>query len=411
MEKIKSPFTGKKVLTIYLLVLGFILAVGGGYFWGRFGVTDLDRIYSTVSQSRIKPADLPGVLKGDLLKLIWSNLQEGYLRQDKIDPAKMYYGALGGFVAGLDDPYTVYFDPAAAREFTDDINGQFGGIGAELGLKNDRLTIIAPIPDTPAAAAGLQAGDVIYAIDKRDATGLTVEQAVKLIRGEPGTSVVLLLVRGAGEPQEVTITRAIISIKSVKWNRRADGLMYVELASFGSDTSDLFDKLIVEIKKNKPKGLILDLRNDPGGLLSTANYITSKWLKPGSTVVIEKFADDHRVTHTASGGSELLGMPTVVLINAGSASASEILSGALKDYGVATLVGEKSFGKGSVQEVRDLPDGSALKMTVAEWLTPKGNSINELGIEPDVVVARTYEQFTKNQDPQLDKAVEILLKK
>lgn len=400
----------KKILLIYFVAFFIILSFVIGFIWGKFGhsqtISALD-LYQ--DESLFQTEEMPEVFESDLLQIIWSDLKQDYLYKDEVEAKDLYYGALSGFVAGAGDPFTVFFDPETTEAFDESISGQFEGIGAEISIKDDSLTIVAPLPGSPAEKAGLLAGDKIYAIDGEDATSLTLEEAVEKIRGESGTTVILTILRNDEETKEITITRGNIELKSVKWEFRPDNIAYVEVSSFHDDTSDLFDEFIKEYKNKQVAGLIIDLRNNPGGLLNQANYVTSKWLDDGDVVVKERFGDGRQVEYEADGKHELNGTPTVLLINSGSASGSEILAGALQDYGIATLIGETTYGKGSVQELKRLPDGSSLKVTIAEWLTPLGNCINKVGIEPDIEVELTYDDYLNKNDPQLDKAVDFLL--
>jgi carboxyl-terminal processing protease len=416
MTENKSWFQEKnrirKIFIVYFFIFFVAVAFGGGYVYGKFGSNDNVDLINYYEDQVVFPTDkLPQVFEDDLLKLVWRNLQQGFLYRDDIDQKKMYYGAIAGFVSGAGDQFTTFFDPEQTKQFNEVIDGGFEGIGAEIGMKNDWITVVAPIAGSPAEKAGLLAGDIIYAIDKIDTAGLTVDAAVKMIRGPENTTVTLSILRNEEETKDITITRGKIEFKSVTWEFRKDGLAYVHVSGFHEDTDTLFDQFLEELKSHKIKGLIVDLRNNPGGLLTSANYLSGKWLDAGKVVVIEKYGDGSQESFYSENHPVLKDIPTVVLIDGGSASGSEILAGALKDHQAATLVGKKTYGKGSVQEMRPLPDGSSLKMTIAEWLTPNGTSINKEGIAPDVEVDYTAEDFKADKDPQLDKAVEILLKK
>lgn len=340
---------------------------------------------------------------------VWDRLKGDYVDKNKIKDEDMFYGSLKGLAASMDDPYTVFMDPKEAKEFTDDLSGTFEGIGAEVGMRNDLITVIAPLAGMPAEKAGIRAGDKIYAIDGVSTIGLGVDEAVKKIRGPKGTEVTLTIMRqDEDKPLEIKITRGLIFVKSVKTEVRKDGVMVITVSNFNDDTLDLFNQAIKTALTSNPKGLILDLRNNPGGYLDTAIAMASAWIKEGP-VVVEQFGEGKRQEYFASGNNSLGDFETIVLINGGSASASEIVAGALRDYKKATLVGEQSYGKGSVQSLRDLSDGSALKVTVAKWLTPAGDFINDKGITPDIEVKFTKEDLDKNIDPQMDKALELIL--
>jgi carboxyl-terminal processing protease len=361
-----------------------------------------------LGQGQIPPADLAKDVDFRLFWEVWKDLQERYYEQPLKDK-DLFYGALNGLAAGTGDPYTSFFEPQAAEEFTASIKGSFGGIGAEIGLKKDVLQIVAPLPDTPAARAGLLAGDLIVKIDGQDTSGMTVDQAVQKIRGEKGTKIMLSLYREkAKQPLfDVTIVRDVIRVSSVTSKMLPGGIAYVKIASFTEDSSRLFDQAVTTLLKQHPKGLVVDLRNDPGGLLDQAQRVTAAWV--GDKIVVKERRQGKIDEELPGiGVARLKDMPTTVLVNQGSASASEIVAGALQDYGLATLVGTKTFGKGSVQEVRDFEDGSALKVTIYEWLTPHDRTIHKTGLEPDVVVEQTLEDYESKRDPVLDRAVGIL---
>ena len=341
---------------------------------------------------------------------VWDVLYEEHVDRDQLNEKEMFYGALRGLVASLGDPYTVFMNPQIAQEFEDDLAGTFEGIGAQIGIKNDILTIIAPLEDMPAEKAGLRAGDKVYAIDGESTTGISIDKAVRKIRGPKGTQVTLTIFRDDLEKAEdITITRGIIVVKSVKTELRDDNIFVVKITNFNDDTYGLFGQAAQEIIKQDPQAVILDLRNNPGGYLDTAIEIASEWIEDGA-VVIEKFSEERKNEYLARGRARLKDYPTVVLVNQGSASASEIVAGALQDYGEATIIGMQTFGKGSVQTLEELEDGSSVKITVAKWLTPNGRCISEEGITPDEEVDLTIEDYEADKDPQMERAVEILIK-
>jgi len=360
----------------------------------------------TVSNVGELPEHLSKDVDFNLFWKVWDLVKKNYVHQPVAD-TKLFYGALSGIVSSLDDPYSVFFDPDTAKKFQQELEGSFDGIGAELGIKDKQLTIIAPLPDTPAARAGLKAGDKILAIDGKDTTDMALDYAVSLIRGTKGTEVNLTVWReGWEKPQDFKIARDKIEIASVKWEMKGD-IAYIEINHFNEDTSAKFNQAVNEVITKNPKGLILDLRNNPGGFLDTAVEVAGEWIE-NDVVVIEQMDDGQKNEERSSGLARLQNLKTVVLINEGSASASEIVAGALQDDGKATLVGKKTFGKGSVQNLEPLEDGSAVKLTVALWLTPKGRQIDKEGIGPDTEVDLTEEDYNANRDPQLYKAIEIL---
>ncbi|OIO07855.1 hypothetical protein AUJ35_01420 [Candidatus Falkowbacteria bacterium CG1_02_41_21] len=339
---------------------------------------------------------------------VWNTLKDNYVDKSKLDDQTLFYGALKGLVAAVGDPYTFFMDPKESQQYADDLAGTFEGIGAELGLKNEIITIISPLADMPAAKAGLKAGDQIFAINGTSTINMTVNEAVRQIRGPKDTAVTLTIFRqGEKDTKDYTITRGVIFVKSVKTEMRSDGLYLISISAFNDDTWGLFQEAVNDIGVKKPKGIILDLRNNPGGYLDTAVDMSSEWVESGP-VVIEKFSETKQNKYLTTGSTKLKDIPTVVLINEGSASASEIVAGALQDTKKATIVGEKSFGKGSIQSLIDLEDGSSIKITIAKWLTPKGTSINDQGITPDQEVIMTAADVKAEKDPQLQKALDIL---
>ncbi|MBI4139002.1 S41 family peptidase [Candidatus Uhrbacteria bacterium] len=349
---------------------------------------------------------------------LWDLLKTKFYTQP-LDEQKMLYGAMSGLTSSLDDPYTTFFEPAVAEEFSKSLEGKFEGIGAEIGIKQEQLQIIAPLPESPAARAGLLPGDAILFINGTSTEGMTVEEAVFHIRGKKGTTVTLTIGRvkvtkdDKGKEKrdaskfDVSIVRDTIVVKSVR-TKIADGnISVIEISHFNSDTTEEFAKAADEALAKGAKGVILDVRNNPGGFLDRATAVAGEWV--GDAIVVTERRKGVKVDEFhGTGKSRLRGIPTVVLVNEGSASASEIVAGALQDYGVAKLIGKKTFGKGSVQDYTELRDGTAVKVTVAEWLTPNGRFINEIGIDPDIVIERTEEDYHAGRDPQLDKAIELL---
>ncbi len=416
MSEEKNGKSIKRFLKLILVVVLLWLSFGAGvYLSGKNEImaklaTDQAVYLGKVIGEYQEPE--PGVLSQDidfsLFWRVWDSLKSNYVDKDKLSDKQMFYGAIKGMVASAKDPYTVFMDPVVAREFQEDLQGTFEGIGAEIGMKNDLLTIIAPLPEMPAEKAGLLSGDRILAIDKETTMGLSVDEAVNRIRGPKGTEVTLTIKRnGEDDVRDIAVKRDQITVKSVRTTKRDDGIFVVQITSFNDDTEEEFNTAVREIVDANPKGIILDLRNNPGGYLETAIEVSSEWVEDG-IVVVERYSDDQKIEHLSRGRARLKSFPTVVLINQGSASASEIVSGALQDHKLATLVGKQSFGKGSVQTLEKFDDGSSVKVTVAKWLTPDGRSINDEGITPDVEVDLTLDDYNNNLDPQMDKAVEIL---
>jgi len=325
--------------------------------------------------------------------------------------AQKIEGAINGLVDAYGDPYTTFFPPADAAAFDEDISGNFSGVGMEVGIRNDLLTVIAPLPGTPAEKAGIMAGDVLVAIGGTSTEKMTVEEAVRLIRGPEGTDVILTIYRtGASSPEDITVTRAQIEIPTMKTEQRGD-VYIITLYSFNALAEAKMQEALRAYVQSGADKLVLDLRGNPGGYLQSAVSIASYFLPQGKIVLRESFGDGQPEELYRSSGRTLKQFAPkemVVLIDGGSASASEILAGALAEHGIATLVGTASFGKGSVQELVDLPSGSSLKVTIARWLTPNGTSISIGGLTPDIVVERTIEDREADRDPQLDAAVEVV---
>jgi len=340
----------------------------------------------------------------------WKALEESFVEPEKLDIQEMIYGAISGMVESLGDPYTIFFNPEETEEFLEEAEGVFEGIGAEIGIKKDQLLIIAPLEGTPAERAGLLPGDKILKIDGKDTFNLTIEEAVKLIRGPKGTEVVLTIFRkGWKESKEIKIIRATIKIPSLKWELIEGDIAHLRIYQFFDRTAEDFRKIAIEILASPTKKIILDLRNNPGGYLEVAQETSGWFLKRGDTVVIEDFGPKkEQKIYEAQGNEKFLDYPMVVLINQGSASASEILAGALRDNRGILIIGETSFGKGSIQEFVELRGDSSLKVTVANWLTPNGKLIADEGLEPDIRVEMTEKDYEEDKDPQLDKAIEII---
>jgi carboxyl-terminal processing protease len=407
----------KRYLLIIIVVLLMLISFGSGIYLTTKSeiakqLATEKAVYAGKLLGKYSEAK-PGVLTQDidfnLFWETWNTLKEQYVDKEETSDKVMFYGALKGMVASLGDPYTVFIDPKIAKEFSDDLAGTFEGIGAEIGMKNDTLTIIAPLPDMPAEKAGLKAGDLILSINAESTQGMSVDEAVSKIRGPGKTEVTLSISRHDLEGvKEITIVRDKILVSSVRTEMREDKIFVIKIANFNDDTELAFNTAVRKVLDSSPKGIILDLRNNPGGYLDTAIEVGSEWIDTG-LIVTEKYSEEKKIEHLARGRARLQGIPTVVLVNEGSASASEIVAGALQDDKKALLVGKKTFGKGSVQTLTYLGDGSSVKITVAKWLTPSGRSINDEGVEVDFPVEYTLKDFNANKDPQMDKAVEIIL--
>jgi len=341
---------------------------------------------------------------------IWDQLKDSYVDDDRLNDQEMTYGAIKGMVNSLNDPYTGFLTPEEASMFKGSLNAELEGIGAELTIEEDILKIVSPLKNSPAEAAGIRPGDIIYKIGDELAADFDLFEAVQKIRGPRGTQIALTLVRkDVDEPFEVIITRNKIELDSVTTEELDDDIFLISINQFSDDTLSEFLAATREALLANAKGVIIDLRYNGGGYLEITVDMLGELLEPGQTAVkIESRKDSYSQVLETNGKARLAHLPVAVLINQGSASASEILAGALQDYGRAYLIGEQSFGKGTVQEVVDFPDGSSLRLTIARWLTPKGRDINKKGLTPDEVVEFTPEAIEAKQDIQLDRAIEYL---
>lgn len=340
---------------------------------------------------------------------VWDLVHTRYIEKS-LNTQNLVYGAIRGMLQSLGDPYTSFLDPEQNKAMHESLNGRYEGIGAELGMREDGLIIVAPLEGSPAERSGARAGDRILKIGEDDTTGITVAEAVSKIRGPGGKPIKLTLSRkGLAESFEVTIVREQITLKSMKWENKGDGIVYIRLSRFGESTSAEWEKTVEEIRSAVPKigAIILDVRSNPGGYLNSSVFLASEFLKFGTPVVIEEFSDGKKLLLRATRQGKFLSVPLVVLINEGSASASEIVAAALKEQRGGTLVGKKSFGKGTVQDAEDLPDGSGVHITIAKWLTSKGDWLDKKGLEVDYKIEITEEEMLKGVDPQLDQALKV----
>ena len=396
------------LLGLILLAATFLFGYYWGVNYGTAGDVNISLIDKTIEWIS---ANLNDSVQPDLYSKVWQSIDARFIG-GTIDESAALYGSVAGLVNSLGDPYSIFLDPELAEIFNQEISGNFEGVGVEIALKNDKLVVVSPLPDTPADRAGVRSGDHISRIDDIDTSGLSLDFAVTLIRGEKDTKVTLTILRSEEEPQEIEITREAIQMESVDWEiketPKGQKVGYIEIFHFSEDTESLFLEAANAILLESTDGLILDLRGNAGGYLAEAINIASEFVEDG-VIFIEKdaagietkFEDDSRQPKFSN-------MKTVILINGGSASASEILAGALRDNGLAEIVGEVSFGKGSVQELEEFTDGSLLKLTVAKWFTPSGLSIDEEGIEPDHLVELSEDDYNNDRDPQLDKAFNLI---
>lgn len=414
------------LLTVVAFALGYVLGVNKIAF-------DWKNYRPEVTVVNKEPPN--GKMQLDLSQLwiVLDKVQNQYYDKTKIDQQKMLNGAIAGMVGSLEDPYTVYLPPVQNTQFKQTLAGQFEGIGAELGMKEKQIIVVAPLEGSPAQKAGIRAGDAIVKVDGASTFGWTLGQAIEKIRGPKGTKVLLSVAhKDETDLKDISVSRDTIQVKSVfLWTKKIkdideveqkafsaaqqdEEVAYIRLSQFGDSTNQewlsLANKLALEVQKNPNiKGLVLDIRNNPGGYLTDATFISSEFLPVGKTVVTQDDGAGGTVVMKVEKKGLLLDIPLVILINKGSASASEILSGAMRDHERATIVGETSFGKGTIQTAEDLGGGAGLHITIAKWLTPNGTWVHEKGLDPDVKVSVD----TKNQarDAQLEKGIETLLKK
>ena len=412
MQKFIKYFKFKGTPAVVLLVFAFFaLGIYIGFHNGPF----IDKI-TTISNK-----DVPANITADFGPFwkVWNTINEKFPNSSKIVDQERVYGAISGLVSSLNDPYSVFFKPDDAKMFEDDIAGSFSGIGMEVGIKDKVLTVIAPLKNTPSYDAGIKSGDKILKIDKTVTSDLSIEEAVRIIRGDKGTTVALTIFRdGEKEPREIKVVRNIINVPTLDTELRKDGIFVIKLYSFSADSANLFRKAMKKFYESGSDKMLLDLRGNPGGYLDAAVDMASWFLPSGKIIVSEDYGNNTTQKNYRSAGYNIFTdkLKFVILIDSGSASASEILAGAMQDYGKAKLVGIQSYGKGCVQEVVNITPDTILKVTVANWLTPNGSSITEKGLTPDYKVEFTSKNINTDssteaeQDPQMDKAVELLLK-
>jgi len=420
----------KTIRNFFIIAALVVVSFGIGY---QLGVKEVggrgEILQSIIERSTNQKKEVNLSLFWD----VWDRLNRYYIDKKALDPQKMIYGAISGMVASLGDPYTVFLPPEQNKEAKDDLSGKFEGIGAQLGVKEKKIVVIAPLKDSPAEKAGIRAGDWITKVEGKETVNWTLYEAVSKIRGPKGSTVTLtILHKDAASPAEIKVTRETINVVAVSWDLKnvkcsnntilqckiikedcndCQKIAYLKLDRFGDQTSSEWNKAVDGIfqamKQSAPEGLVFDLRNNPGGYLTGSVFIASEFLKNGP-VVIQESATGGRQTYEVNRPGRLLEIPMVVLINKGSASASEIVAGVLKERQRAKIVGETSFGKGSIQEAQDLPEGAGIHITTYKWLLPSGKWINSSGVEPDIKVENN--DAKPEEDLQLEKAIEILVK-
>lgn len=401
--------------TLVVLIIGAVFA--SGFISGQMRTAEAGKVVGVVNLEKGKPKNLDADF--ELFWRAWTTLNDKYVatHNSTSSPAPTsqdrVYGAIKGMTAALGDPYTVFFTPQESSIFESEIDGNFEGVGMELGLKNDMLTVISALKSTPAEKAGIKSGDKILKIDSTVIiSGFSVEQAVKMIRGPKGTPVTFTLLRGeATSTMEVKVIRDVINLPTLDSSfDNKTGIYTIKLYNFSAQASSLFRGALKDFVASKSNRLIIDLRGNPGGYLDSAVDMASWFLPTGKTIVRESYGQGKAESAEKSRGYNIFNdnLKVVILVDQGSASASEILAGALQEYGKAKLVGARTFGKGSVQELIKLTPNTSLKVTIARWLTPNGRSISDGGLTPDIEVKNTPEDTAKGIDAQMLKAIEIL---
>jgi len=394
------------------LICAAVVVLVGVFALGMY-VESVRRPYSA-SVTDVINKDAPAGITADMEPFwkVWTLIDQKSPEASKVSSQDRVYGAIKGLVESLGDPYSVYFPPQDSKDFHDTITGSFEGIGMEVGIKDKVLTVVAPLKNTPAEQAGIKSGDKILKIDSKATDGMSVDEAVNLIRGPKGSVVQLTLYRdGQDKPLVISVTRDVIDIPTLDSKLRSDGVYVISLYNFSASSSTLMEEALHKFAASGSTKLIIDLRGNPGGYLDSAVDMASYFLPEGDVVVSEDFGTNGAPRVYRSKGYDLLNMNKIkvaILVDKGSASASEIVAGALSEHGVAPLIGETTYGKGSVQEVMDVTDDTTLKLTVAKWLTPNGISISEKGLDPTIPVTVTDQDIANKVDPVLNRALDYL---
>lgn len=400
-ERSAGRILGVAILAFTILGMGFLL----GYKQGEQNPRTL--IVNDVAniQSSSTPADFGTFWEA------WEMINKKYLKQNEPSPQEKVYGAVRGLVRSLGDPHTDFFTPVDNKKFQEDIQGNFGGIGAELANRSASIVVVAPLKSTPAERAGIKAGDFILKVNASSTEGVTLDETVSWIRGPKGTEVTLSVFRnGWDAPREMKIVRDTIAVPTLDYSMKEGKIGYIQLYSFNASAEELFYKALVDLTGQGAKGLILDLRNNPGGYLEVAVDLSSWFVPQGTMIVKEVSRISEPEEFLARGNAALKDMPLVILVNGGSASASEIMAGALRDIKQVKLIGQTTFGKGTVQQLLNLRDGSSIKLTIANWVLPSGKVLEGKGLEPDIAIAISDEDAENDRDPQFEKAIEEIKK-
>ncbi|GIW65281.1 MAG: peptidase S41 [Candidatus Parcubacteria bacterium] len=394
-----------KIINVILLIVGTSLILGSGFWLGvKFGPEFQNSNQASVT--RVLNFETSTTADFKIFWETWNAIHQNYYKDVNISDKDRVYGATKGLVRSLGDPYSDFFTPEEAKKFEQDVSGNFGGIGAEIGSQKGFIVIVSPLKNSPAERAGLKPQDKILMVDSTSTEGMTIEDAVKIIRGEPKTEVKLLILReGWDKPKEFKIIREVIEVPTLDYEVK-DNILIIKLYSFNLNTEKLFYNAVLDgFTKKGAKALVLDLRNNPGGYLDVAVDLAGWFLKKGTLVVKELIRQGERNQYRADGNAALVDIPTVILVNKGSASASEILAGALQIQRGIKLIGEETFGKGTVQRLVSLSDGSSLKITIANWVLPNGRILEGNGLKPDIEVKLDEDS---KKDIQLEKALEVI---
>lgn len=399
----------KKTKKLYILIsfLSAILIFVAGVAFGYSNRPSIDKVSAVAN----KETQVDTVADFAPFWEVWNTINEKYPDSSKISDQDKIWGATKGLVESLGDQHSNFFDPKETESFNESINGEFSGIGIEIGQKDGILTVIAPLENTPAQRAGIRSGDFILKINSISTAGMTLDEAIDQIRGDVGTEVILnILSPDTDEARDVAVERQVIEIPTLSYKMDENGIFVISLYNFSANAARLFNDAMLNFEKTSSKKLIVDVRGNPGGYLDGAVNISSWFIPKGQTVAIESYGEGIEDTIYKSHGYPLTkkDVKIVILVDQGSASASEIFAGALRDYGKATLIGEKTYGKGSVQELISITDTTSLKITIAKWLTPKGVSLSGNGLDPDIKVAVTSEDIKNNKDTQMQSAIEFL---
>lgn len=396
-----------KILVGLGAIVAFSIVFVSGLYIGYSRKPSIEKVVSVANKEQ------PATIDADFEPFwkVWNILNDKSIYANKITDQSRVWGAASGLASSLGDPYTVFFGPEESKLFNEQIHGSFSGIGAEIGMKDKLLTVIAPLKDTPAWKAGIKKGDKILKIDNKDTSEMTIDKAISLIHGKQGTVVTLVVLReGEKTTREFKITRDNIDIPTIETEEKGDGIFLIKFYTFSENSAKLFQDALQKFINSGDHKLIVDLRGNPGGYLDSAINIASWFLDEGKPIVIEDFVNGKKQQVYRSHGPRVFNdsLKLILLVDGGSASASEILAGALKENKIATLVGEKTFGKGTVQELINVTDDTTLKVTIARWLTPNGISISEQGLQPNIIVPFSIDDAKKGIDNQLNKAIELL---